>query len=150
MSCLLLNHHCRMEKLDTDRYHFPRKRSLMARVNKWINFWNQCCCQRTQPSCMGVTGREDLITELVKTFSPWQRFCRLNVGGIFLNEIYWILIQISLKFVPEGSFDNKLALTEVMAWYQTGANPLPEPMTTQITDNAIWYQWATKSSWIII
>ena len=26
---------------------------------------------------------------------------------IFMNDSYWILIKISLKFVPKGSVDNK-------------------------------------------
>ena len=29
---------------------------------------------------------------------------------IFLNEIFWILIKISLKFVPKGPIDNNPAL----------------------------------------
>ena len=37
---------------------------------------------------------------------------------IFLNENVWILIKISLKFVPKGSIGNKPALFQVMAWHQ--------------------------------
>ena len=51
---------------------------------------------------------------------------------IFLNEND--RIQISLKFVPRSSVDNKPALVQVMAWRQTGDKPLPEPMRTQFTD----------------
>ena len=38
-----------------------------------------------------------------------------------------IVIQISLKFVPKGSIDNKSALVRIMAWRQSN-NPLYEPM----------------------
>ena len=31
-------------------------------------------------------------------------------GRIFVNEKFYILIKISLKFVPNGPIDNKLAL----------------------------------------
>ena len=41
----------------------------------------------------------------------------------FLNENECILIQISLKFVPKGSIDNKSALIQVMAWHWTGDKP---------------------------
>ena len=53
---------------------------------------------------------------------------------IFLNENVRIFIQISLKFVPMGSNDNKSALVQVMAWRRTGDKPLPEQMLTQFTD----------------
>ena len=56
---------------------------------------------------------------------------------VFLNENVRILIQISLKFVPEGSIDNKPASVQVMAWRHTDNKPLPEPMLTQICV-AIW------------
>ena len=35
---------------------------------------------------------------------------------IFLNENAWIFIKISLKFVPNGSIENILALVQIMAW----------------------------------
>ena len=50
---------------------------------------------------------------------------------IFLYDNHYILITISLKFVPEGPIDNKSWLVQVMAWCQTGTKPLPEPMMTQ-------------------
>ena len=53
---------------------------------------------------------------------------------ICLNENVSILIQISLRFIPKGPVDNKWALVQVVAWRQTGAKPLPEPMLTQFID----------------
>ena len=58
---------------------------------------------------------------------------------IFMNEMFCISIQISLKFVPKGTIDNKLALIQVMAWRQTGDKPFPEPMLTQFTDTYMWH-----------
>ena len=49
---------------------------------------------------------------------------------IFLNGNVRISIQISLKFVPRGSNDNKSALIQVVAWPQTGNKPLPKQMLT--------------------
>ena len=54
--------------------------------------------------------------------------------SIFMNEKLHFFIQISMKFVPKGPFDNKLALVQVMAWRQTGNRPLPEPMLDELTD----------------
>ena len=50
-----------------------------------------------------------------------------------MNEKFFILIRISLKFVPEGPIDNKAALVQGMAWRQTGDKPLPEPVLTHFT-----------------
>ena len=47
-----------------------------------------------------------------------------------MNEKCSILIQISLKFVPKGSIDNKLVWIQVMAWHRTGEKPLSEPTLT--------------------
>ena len=52
----------------------------------------------------------------------------------FLYESCIILIQISLKFVPKGSINNKPALVQIMAWHQTGNKPLSEPMMAWFTD----------------
>ena len=53
---------------------------------------------------------------------------------IFLNENEWILIKISLKFVPEGpiSCSNIPALVEKMAWCRSGDNPSSEPMVVSL------------------
>ena len=53
---------------------------------------------------------------------------------IFLNENVWISIQISLKFVPNGTIDIESALDQVMAWCREDDKPLPEAMMTQFTD----------------
>ena len=55
-----------------------------------------------------------------------------------LNALF-ILIWISLKFVPKGPIDKKLALVQVMAWHRPGDKPLPEPMLNQFTDTYMQY-----------
>ena len=43
------------------------------------------------------------------------------------NESVWISITtctISLKFIPKGPIDYKLALVQVVAWHRTGEKPL--------------------------
>ena len=47
---------------------------------------------------------------------------------IFSNEILRILIQISLKFVPNGPINNEPTMVQIMAWRHKGAKPLSEPM----------------------
>ena len=57
-----------------------------------------------------------------------------------MNEKFGILIQISLKFVPKGSIDNKSVLVHEMAWRRTGDKPLPKPILPQFT-NAYMRRW---------
>ena len=57
----------------------------------------------------------------------------------FVNEKFCILIQISMKFVPNGPIDDMGALVQVMAWHRIGDNPLPEPMLTPFTDACMWH-----------
>ena len=47
---------------------------------------------------------------------------------ISLIENIWILIKISLKFVPRGQINNIPALVRIMAWRRPGNKPLSEPM----------------------
>ena len=47
---------------------------------------------------------------------------------------FFILIPVSLKFVPKGPIDNKSVLVQEMAWRWIGDKPLPQPMLTEFTD----------------
>ena len=53
---------------------------------------------------------------------------------IFLNENDSISIQISLKYIPGSSIDNKPSLVQVMVWRRTGDKPLPGPMLTHFIE----------------
>ena len=73
--------------------------------------------------------------------------------GIFLNENVWILIKISLKFVPKGPINNIPALVQMMAWRRIGDKPLSEPKVTQFHDaymrRLAWMrQWEDAIKWL--
>ena len=55
----------------------------------------------------------------------------------FRQNHFLLLTQISLKFVPRGSIDDKFALTQEMACCGTGVKPLPEAIMTRFTDAQI-------------
>ena len=63
---------------------------------------------------------------------------KFSIFYIFQENIH-IWIQISMKFVPKASIEDKSALDQVMACRLTGDKPLPEPMLT------MWCHWATLS-----
>ena len=52
-----------------------------------------------------------------------------------LLEWQWLCLDLNLtKFDPKGSVVNMSALVQVMAWFQTGNEPLSEPILTHFTD----------------
>ena len=82
----------------------------------------------------------------VNTLSPRQNgrhFPDDIFKRIFLNKNVWILIKISLKFVPKGPINNIKALVQIMAWHRPGDKPLSEPMMVKLLTHicVTWPQW---------
>ena len=66
-------------------------------------------------------------TRFIDSESPRQNghHCAYDTfKRIFLNENAWIVIEISLWFVPKGLINNMSALVQVVAWRRTCAKPL--------------------------
>ena len=63
---------------------------------------------------------------------------------IFFNENIWILIKISLKFVPKGPINNIPALVQIMAWHRPGDKPLSEPMVL----SSLTHICVTRPQWV--
>ena len=103
------------------------------------------CIRDSQPDSTHW-GRDEIDVILQKTFS----------NAFFLNEIVWISIEISLKFVSNGVFNNIPALVQIMAWHHPGGKPLFEPMVVSLLlhicvtrpqwVNHLWYTSALKPS----
>ena len=74
---------------------------------------------------------------LLTPFPPGQNghhFADNIFRCIFLKENAWILIKISLNFVPKGSINNIPALVHIMVWCRIGDTPLSELMLTLFTE----------------
>ena len=78
----------------------------------------------------------------------WPPFYRWHFQIHFCEWKIWILIEISLKFVPKGTIDNMQALVQVMAWHRTGDKPLLEPMVTQFNDTYMRHLLSVSSFFI--
>ena len=81
-----------------------------------------------------VTLRQQTLDSrgrLINTLRPWQNegiFANDMLKHIFLNENDYILIKISLKFVPHIQINNIPSLVQKMALRGSGDKPLSEPM----------------------
>ena len=62
----------------------------------------------------------------------------------FLTENFWILNEISPKYVPYGLTDNMATLVKIMAWRRTCDNPLSESMLVYFIDKNSWYPGSPK------
>ena len=111
----------------------------------WSVMLVSACWWPSAVSCKAIDRRND-IKILVPYWYMALALGRLNHYGLqfSLNKIYLkchlLLFEISLNFVPEGSFeisvkfvpegpiDSKLILVQVMAWRQPGIKPLTKLM----------------------
>ena len=87
-------------------------------------------------------------------YSPWnnayvrqdgRHFAADILKCIFLNENVWILIEISLKFVPKGLINNIPALVQIMASRRPGDKPSSEPISEPLFSYAYMRHSVSKS-----
>ena len=86
-------------------------------------------------------------SQWVNTLRPRQNGCHFAddiFKGIFLSENVWILINISLKFVPKGPIDHIPALVQIMAWRRPADKPLSEPMVIVLLTHIC----VTRPQWV--
>ena len=72
------------------------------------------------------------IPQLIEAETNGRHFADEILKCIFLNEIVWIPIKMSLKFVPKGPINSIPALIHIMAWRCPGDKPLSEPMLVSL------------------
>ena len=79
-------------------------------------------------SIFSLSELHETTTDYVTSFPPGQNgrhFADNSFKHIFMNQKFFILIRISLKFISKSPIDNKAALVQVMARDGTGDKPLP-------------------------
>ena len=76
--------------------------------------------------------------------TKWPPFPDDIFKWIFLDENLWILLRISLKFVPKVQIYNISALVQIMAWRRPGDKPLSEPMMVSLLTHIC----VTRPQWV--
>ena len=134
-------------------YHNETKRCGMdikifgsASVTSWARFrW--LSKRRGYVSTSHFMRQCDLMLQLFNTLRPRQNgrhFPDDIFKRIFLNENAWILLKISLKFVPKGPINNIPALVQIMAWRRLGDKPLSEAMMVNLSTHIC----VTRPQWV--
>ena len=99
------------------------------------------------PNCLCLLHFIWIVTGQFNTLRPRQNGCHFPddiFKYIFLNENAWILIEISLKFVPKGHINNSPALVQLMVWRRSGDKPLSEPVMVSL----LTYICVTRPQWV--
>ena len=109
------------------RWNLPLERQESTYLTNSVSWllisW---CCLESSRSCR----------VRVNTLRPRQNGSHFPddiFNFVFFNLNVWMLIKISLKFVPKGLINNIPALVQIMAWRQPDDKPLSEAVMV-ITD----------------
>ena len=124
---------------------FPRYDVLMCCVVTVYSILLQCALSRAFTSKLELivyrqamktaplqgTSHSALATINLHWGITWPIFCRWLFECICLYDDCCILIQISLKFIPDFQINEKSALDGIMDWRWTGGKSIHEPMMTK-------------------
>ena len=103
-------------------------------IDKWLYAWFHMWCNHSS-------------MPIINTLRPrlnGRHFVDDVLKCIFLNENVWILLKISLEFVPKGPINNIPSLVQVMAWRRPGDKPLSEPMMVSLLTHIC----VARSQWV--
>ena len=105
--------------------------------------------QSVQPPCVSPRNLflGSLSLSYLNILRPRQtcrHFADDILKWIFLNENVWLLLNISLKFVPKVQINNILAFVKIMVWRRPGDKLLYEPMMVSLLTHIC----VTRPQWV--
>ena len=99
---------------------------------------------RTSADTVMIEFRSHILKTL-NSFPQNGRHCTDYIlKCIFLNENVWILLKISLKFVPNVRINNIPALVQIMTWHQ----PVDKPLYKLMMVTLLMYICITQPQWV--
>ena len=130
--------------LETDRiYSWIAMAEMSIESRSWIRCY-----------CLLLARQDDVLKTYpiswlywsashVNILRPRQNYRRFAdiFKCIFLNEIGWISLTISLKFVPDFRFHNVPTLVQIVASHRSGVKPASEPMMVDLHVCVTRPQW---------
>ena len=97
-----------------------------------------------EPAIWDLEQEYDFMFNTLRPRQDGRHFSDEIFKCIIVNENAWILIKISLKFVPKVRNSNIPALVQIMAWRRPGDKPLSEPMIVKLPTHI----WVTRPQWV--
>ena len=102
------------------------------------------CCLSTRRVNTGYVTLEWSSLNSLRPRRKIRHFPDDTFKCIFVNENVWIVLKISLTFVPKVGINNIPALVQIMAWRRPGDKPLSEPMMV----NLLTHICVTQPQWV--
>ena len=100
---------------------------------------------QTAPTMGAVLlGYRGLTLNTLRLRQSGRHFADDIFKRIFFNENVWILIKISLKFVPKGPINKIPTLFQIMARRRPGDKPLSEAMLVSL----LTHKCVTRPQWV--
>ena len=113
--------------LSIEAYNLDGMQTVWAYINipLRLDFIN---LQIQEPTSYHQAYHHIVQVEHIEAETKWPPFHRPHFQMHFLELNFWILIQISLRFIPKGPINNIPSLVQIMAWRRSGDKPLSQPM----------------------
>ena len=102
---------------------------LQSGMTAWLYWMIHMTSEHQQPQCWPIPW---LFSNTLRPRQNWRHFADAIFECIFLKENVWILIIISLKFVPKDPINNIPSLVQIMVWCRPGKKPLSESMMVSL------------------
>ena len=87
---------------------------------------------KVSPTTGNSTVQQLVQVNTLRLRKKGRRFADDIFKCIFFNEDVWILLKISLKFLPKVRINNIPAFVQIMTWRRPGDKPLSEPIVVSL------------------
>ena len=129
------------------KWSTPDTRERHVTSHKFNSMWPREWCHVSW--ILGIAGPNNIACSQLTHWSQHKMdaiFPNNIFKWIFLNENAWILIRISVRFVPKGEINNIPALIQIRAWFSPCDKPLSEPMMVSL----LMHTCVTRPQWVNI
>ena len=113
---------------------FPNQEDTVHKIMEYI-LWNKSSLYIITFDNTGVSWKGTWLPHLLThlTLDKMTAFLQMIFSAAFWwIKSFFILVKISMKFLPDGPINNNTALAQIMAWCWIGNKPLSEPMLTSV------------------
>ena len=127
-----------------DRLIFNMGISIPGKDGLYIEMGPRCLYNMRVRGCCDTSYHTETHVNTLRPRQNGRCFADDLFKCISMNENVWILIRISLQFVPYGPINNIPALVQIMTWRRPGDKPFSEPMMVRLATHIC----VTRPPWV--